>query len=55
MEALVNDLKILEELLSVLDKVGERFIVQVDQHEGCEIPREDSSNRLYASLKRHPE
>lgn len=54
-EQLLNEFNSREGLLPLLDELGEQLAVENDQHEAKEVSQTDSSNRLYASLKRHPE
>ncbi len=50
----VPDFEAIVEILPVLYELGDQLIAG-GHHEVNEISQADSSNRLYASLKRHPE
>lgn len=52
---LLSDFEAIEEILPVLYELGKQLVAESGQHEVGEVSQSDFSNRLYASLKRHPE
>ncbi|SKB40479.1 hypothetical protein [Daejeonella lutea] len=50
-----NYFTILEEIIGVLHELEEQLISEGVKSQAEETSQVDSSNRLYASLKRHPE
>ncbi|MGV3685777.1 MAG: hypothetical protein ACO1NS_09140 [Daejeonella sp.] len=54
-EEFLGDFEAIEDILPVLYELGKQLVAEGGQHEAREVLLSDSSNRLYASLKRHPE
>lgn len=54
-EQLPADFESLKEILPTLYELYTQLIVQAYENEADQVSQTDSSNRLYASLKRHPE
>lgn len=55
MANLPDNVEALKEALSILSELGTLHVAESCQEEAEEIPQADSGNRLFASLKRHPE
>lgn len=51
----LSDFEAIEEILPVLYELGKQLVAEGGQDETGEVSQSDSSNHLYASLKRHPE
>lgn len=51
----LNQFEFFKEVLPVLGELGEHLGVERDQSDVKEISQTDSSNRLFASVKRNPE
>ena len=54
-ERILKEYKALDELLSVLPELARELKAESFEGGGKEIPQADCGNRLFASLKRHPE
>ncbi len=54
-ERILKEYKALDELLLVLPELARKLVVVSFEGVSKEIPQADCGNRLFASLKRHPE